>query len=99
MRHTLLRLVGIGALSVLSLGMTPHHSTRHAWVRAAFLKAHGLTHTPKGCQCDHRIPLHCHGPDTIDNLRLVCDADLKIKEHLERQCESPEFKEWLKWHP
>jgi len=62
-----------------------------------FLRQLGLTHTPKGCQVDHWIALKCGGPDTLENLRLIC-GDYKIKkERIELRCRDAE--EWKKKNP
>jgi len=63
-------------------------------VARAYLKSINLTKTPKGCQVDHVIPLHCGGPDIVENLQLICGPSLKAKEKYERNCET--FKEWSK---
>ena len=56
---------------------------RSSAVRRRFLKAHGLTHTPTGCQVDHIVPLAKGGADELANLQLLCGAALEEKERRE----------------
>lgn len=74
---------------------------RDAKVRAAFLKAHGLTRTPPGCQIDHLVPLMFNGADAAHNLCLVCGERLVAKEKAERDLSDLEAwfaqnRQWLK---
>lgn len=76
----------IGAvLFVVSLSSSVE--ARSSTVRKHYLASLGLTKTPKGCQVDHIIPLHCGGPDAVANLQLICGPSLKAKEVAERKCE------------
>lgn len=73
---------------------------RDSSVRAAFLRAHGLTKTPKGCQVDHLMPLMFNGMDQPENLCLVCGDRLIAKEKAERDLSDLEAwfrvnREWL----
>lgn len=68
--------------------------TRDHAVRAAFLKAHGLTRTPAGCQIDHVVSLHLGGEDTVENLCLLCGNRLAVKEWAERREVTLRF--WLR---
>jgi len=36
-----------------------------------FLKSKGLTHTPKGYQVDHIVPLAKGGADKAENMQLI----------------------------
>ncbi len=74
------------------LHFTPAPPKRDPKQVRAYLKTIGLTKTPKGCQVDHIIPLHCGGPDRVENLQLICGASLKAKEKAERNCEL--FQRW-----
>ena len=67
---------------------------RDSSVRAAFLKAHGLTKTPAGCQVDHLMPLMFNGDDALGNLCLVCGDRLIAKEKAERDLS--DLEEWFK---
>ena len=78
--------------NVASEAVTEHK--RDPAIARAYLKSNNLTRTPKGCQVDHVIPLHCGGPDIVENLQLICGPSLKAKEKYERNCET--FKEWSK---
>jgi len=52
-------------------------------IRGTFLRSLGLKATPRGCQVDHVVPLcHC-GPDTIENMQLLCGPALAQKESVE----------------
>ena len=74
-------------------GPTGITEARDSSVRTAFLKAHGLTKTPKGCQVDHLMPLMFNGKDTLDNLCLVCGDRLVVKEKAERDLS--DLEDWL----
>lgn len=56
----------------------PEPGKRSASVRRQFLKSQGLSHTPEGCQVDHRVALMCGGSDTIENLQLLCGEALGV---------------------
>jgi len=56
---------------------------RDSSARRTFLKSKGLTHTPKGCQVDHIVPLAKGGKDTPNNMQLLCGGALKAKEATE----------------
>ena len=79
---------------VLFFAALAFSADRDPAVARAYLKSINLTKTPKGCQVDHVIPLHCGGPDIVENLQLICGPSLKAKEKYERNCET--FKEWSK---
>ena len=50
---------------IFSFLIDDYAEARSASVRTAFLKAHGLTKTPKGCQVDHLMPLMFNGRDHV----------------------------------
>jgi 5-methylcytosine-specific restriction endonuclease McrA len=56
---------------------------RSSSARQTFLKSKNLTHTPKGCQVDHVVPLSKDGKDTPSNMQLLCGDALKVKEKTE----------------
>ena len=67
---------------------------RDSKVRMQFLRSLGITRTPPGCQVDHWIPLMCGGPDSIENLRLICGEYKIRKEKIERRCKTlPHWKQ------
>jgi hypothetical protein len=56
---------------------------RSSSARERFLLAHGLAHTPPGCQVDHVVPLAKGGPDVPSNMQLLCGEALREKEAAE----------------
>ena len=98
----MVRLAALFLVVLFSAGIT-YADVRHSSVRRAFLKAHGLTKTPKGCQVDHVVSLHLGGRDTVKNLCLICGAKLREKEYAERKKKTlvpwlMKNQEWLKEH-
>lgn len=69
------------------------------WTEAGGLCATcgGLTEYPKGFELDHRVPLFKGGPDTEDNLQILCIEDHLIKSISEREegMAAANFPEWL----
>lgn len=53
---------------------------RSSAARMHFLRSHGLTRTPRGCQVDHVVPLAKGGADSPANMQLLCGASLREKE-------------------
>jgi hypothetical protein len=70
---------------------------RNSTVRRQFLQSMGLTHTPKGCQVDHWLPLFCGGKDERENLRLICGDYMQRKERIERKCDR--LPQWVRENP
>ena len=96
----LLRIRGIKILLLAMLswtGVSHAEVHRNHAVRLSFLRHHGLSHTPIGCQVDHIQPLHCGGPDVVANLQLICGEYLREKERAEPHCNT--LPAWLIEHP
>ncbi|QEE51516.1 HNH endonuclease [Flavobacterium alkalisoli] len=53
-----------------------------------FLKLHNLTHTPKGYEIDHIIPLSQGGTDCPDNMQLLTIAEHRKKTACEAKSKS-----------
>ena len=81
--------------STTAYAQSPQH--RNSAIRRQFLHSFGLSHTPSGSQCDHWVPLHCGGTDTIDNFRLTNGEYMRAKEQAERNCKL--LPQWIKEHP
>ncbi|GEM_PF-4226321 len=55
---------------------------RNSNEREKFLKSQGLTHTPKGYQVDHTVPLAKGGKDKTSNMQLIPKNSAKEKNEL-----------------
>lgn len=44
-----------------------------------FLKEHGYSEDPAGCEVDHVLPLYAGGDDTPVNMQLLSTAERRVK--------------------
>ncbi len=65
--------INVGSIKKLS------KTERSRSAKEGFLKQHGLTKVPDGCQVDHKIPLWAGGRDDPSNMQILTEGEHKRK--------------------